>query len=349
VLAYGASGGTRWVRTYDGSAHGVDAATAVASGPARVYVTGTSDGGPTGTDYVTVAYTSGGKRLWARRYDSGPNSADAPSAIAVSNDGSTIFVTGTTATIAYRSDGTKLWGAPATPGSHLGVSPDVSKVFVTRVDGNDIVTIGIDAGTGKRRWIARFEVHTPDDPPTVAGIMVSPDGGSVYVGAMIIHEMGERAPGVLAYTTDGAPLWESDLLTQVYGPATSLAVSEQGDRVYVTGDYCVAAFDTAGHQIWLHVLDPTSDHVAALAPTPSGGRILAAGRAGDGSSSDYLALALSRGGESRWSAGYDGTGHGLDEAVGIVVSRDGSTVFVTGTSEGLGTGLDIVTIAYGTS
>lgn len=96
------SGRQLWLRRYDDPKNAGDQARAIAVGPkgSRVFVTGGSDsGGLHGDDYVTVAYTASGKRIWTARYDSGNppfygENRDVAMAITPSPDGSRIFVTG---------------------------------------------------------------------------------------------------------------------------------------------------------------------------------------------------------------------------------------------------------------
>jgi hypothetical protein len=68
------SGRQLWLRRYDDPKNAGDQARAIAVGPkgSRVFVTGGSDsGGLHGDDYVTVAYTASGKRIWTARYTAG--------------------------------------------------------------------------------------------------------------------------------------------------------------------------------------------------------------------------------------------------------------------------------------
>ena len=118
TVAYNAAtGAPRWVRRYNGPASGDDFASslAVSPGGSAVFVTGTSFAGTSGgtslSDYATVGYNAAtGARLWASRYHGPAGQSDA-SALAVSPDGTKVFVTGATvgdtslldyATVAYQ-------------------------------------------------------------------------------------------------------------------------------------------------------------------------------------------------------------------------------------------------------
>jgi outer membrane protein assembly factor BamB len=112
TLAYNAAtGAPRWARRYNGPARAEDDATslAVSPGGSAVVVTGTSyeknSGGTTLRDYATVAYNAAGARLWASRFR-GPAGRSDASALAVSPDGTKVFVTGTSSleytTVAYK-------------------------------------------------------------------------------------------------------------------------------------------------------------------------------------------------------------------------------------------------------
>src|SRR5207245_230133 len=47
-----------------------------------------------------------------------------------------------------------------------------------------------------------------------------------------------------------------------------------------------------------------------------------------------------------WVSRYDGPAHSTDAGTALVVGSDGSRLFVTGWSTGVGTGPDVATIAY---
>ena len=148
TVAYDAATGAQlWVRSFlNGKGPSWALSLAVSPDSSKVFVTGGTNIA-SGGGYGTVAYNATtGAALWVARYGTNPNGATGAD-IAVSPDGSQVFVTGASGgkaasvsaygTVAYNADtGVQSWAARYGPGPGDGalsvaVSPDGSKVFVT--------------------------------------------------------------------------------------------------------------------------------------------------------------------------------------------------------------------------
>ena len=178
TVAYNSvNGAQRWAKSYGGPG-GTDRALSVAVSPngKAVFVTGYSFGARSGVDYATIAYNAAtGAQLWVRRYDDGlgADSDSEAAEVAVSPNGSTVFVTGTSlsttagndyATIAYNAaTGAQRWAAryDGVGGGNyahaLAVSPNGKTVVVTGAsigtnNSYDYATVAYNAVTGARRW-----------------------------------------------------------------------------------------------------------------------------------------------------------------------------------------------------
>jgi PQQ-like domain len=197
------SQGVRWVQTSDfGPVDSPDALDLSPDG-SKVFVTGRSARSGSNFDYATVAYDAAtGAQLWVSRYNGPGDGDDSAAALAVSPDGSTVFVSGGSAgaasgqdytTIAYdAATGARRWLKRYDGGvngddiaSALGVSPDGSQVFVTgesagSTSGDDYATVAYDSATGSRLWVKRY-----DGPPSgiddAAALAIEPDGAKVFV------------------------------------------------------------------------------------------------------------------------------------------------------------------------
>ena len=262
TLALDASTGQRiWQRRYAGPAGGSGYARALALTPdgATLLVTGGSAAANERTDFATLAYdASTGAQLWVRRYD-GPGARrhgnDAANAIAVSPDGATAYVTGSSAgsltnldhaTIAYdTATGRRIWthrydgpDSQIDGASAIAVGPDGAAVFVTGSTdgflqyGYKYVTAAYDASTGAELWRTRFDSHDDAEPGDVArSIGVSPDGTKVFVTGDTSNDFV-----TLAYdASDGRELWSERFGGESSTGIDVLAVSPDGSRVFVTG------------------------------------------------------------------------------------------------------------------
>src|SRR4030095_2468871 len=158
-----------WLRRYNGPGNGSDSAQAIAVSPdgAKVFVTGYSDGADPGFsfDYATVAYdVATGRKLWLARYN-GSVCTDAAAALAVSPDGTKVFVTG----------------------------------FSGCLGTEDYATVAYDAGTGQELWVSRYDGPTGDPDEAYAGAG-SPDGSKVFVTGRSFGVLGEgRDYATVAY------------------------------------------------------------------------------------------------------------------------------------------------------
>jgi hypothetical protein len=323
-------------------------------------------------------------QLWAKRYN-GPSGDDAAHDLAVSSDGSTVFVTGYSrgstsgadyATVAYATfTGARLWsrrfnGSENTGdvGRALRVSPDSSTVYVTGrshglTTGDDYATVAYDVPTGKQLWASSYTgPKAGDDEATSLG--VSPDGATVFVTG---HSHGASSGAdyaTVAYdASTGTQLWVS----RYNGPANAddaglaLGVSPDGSSVYVTGrspsseggiDYATVGYDaTSGAQRWATRYNgpANGDDVAlSLGVSADGGSVFVTGdSAGLGRGADYATAAYdSSTGAERWVSRYNGPANTGDVAQSLGSSPDSSTVFVTGDSQGSGSADDYATVAY---
>jgi DNA-binding beta-propeller fold protein YncE len=105
-------GAQLWVSRYNGLGNGGDGAHSVAVSPDgnTVYVTGYTNVGSLSYDYGTVAYNAAtGAQLWASQY--GPDNGSYAEQVAVSPDGTEVFVTGRS-----MGQGSNYDYATATPG-----------------------------------------------------------------------------------------------------------------------------------------------------------------------------------------------------------------------------------------
>jgi DNA-binding beta-propeller fold protein YncE len=380
TAAYSATTGAQlWVKRYNGPGNSFDRATSVAVSPGggRVFVTGASNstqGGP--SDYITIAYkVATGARLWVKRY-SGPGfSDDGATSLAVSPDGRTVFVTGSSggptansneafATIAY-SAATGAWqwgkryGGPGNRGAgaaSVAVNPAGGSVFVTGTSGNDYATVAYSTQTGARLWVASYP--GPSDPRDDGGatsVAVSQGGNTLFVTGTSFGPPGSSTDyGTVAYNAvTGAQLWAEHYNGPSNGGdrAASVAVSSGGSRVFVTGasdgDYGTVAYNAfSGAQVWARRYnDPGNrdDFATALAVGPHGQVVFVTGFSGGAAAT--VAYAAKRGAQL-WVRRYHGPGNRGAGGTSVAVGPRRAEVFVTGSSRGATTGSDYATIAY---
>jgi hypothetical protein len=375
-----APGSVLWVKRYNGRVNGSDSATSLGVSPdgSTVFVTGDSVG-PTGRGnaFATVAYTATtGSQLWVKRYN--PLSREGSTHIlAISSDGSKVFVTGGNTLVAYdASTGAQLWVtayfSPKGWGFALAVSPDASKVFVTgsTIDSSGSLfatTIAYDATTGARLWVANV------DGATGLALGASPDGSTVFMTGTVDYPPGSTVSAAyvtVAYdASTGTQLWTTlylgaDPTVPTNNFAVDLVVSHDGAAVFVAGsssgttgfDFATVAYNAAtGAQLWVKRYDGPAgadDLIAGggLGVSPDGSRVYVTGTTGTyTSNADYATVAYNASsGAKLWVKRYNGPANGGDFSSGLVLSPDGSKVFVTGESSD-STFMDYGTVAYDAS
>ncbi len=348
----------QWISTYDhpDGRSGGDAALAMAVSPSgdRAYVTGASFDDASGFDIATVAFDQKtGEKLWVVRHDGGRSDVDAGLDIAVSPDGSRIYVTGIEnnpqgdfVTLAYDATGEPLWrsrydgtGQGNDVGFAVAVSRDGSRVYATgRSDGPecvgpagiysgdcqaDMATIAYDATTGQRQWVTRFQGPNPYSIDAAVALAVSSDGKTAYVTGHSSApnykpaDYPELDYTTVAYdTTDGSQKWVArygGAPLESFDIALDLALAPDGRRVYVTG------------------ISVGPDHY-------------------DAATIAYDATS----GAELWRQRYDRGSNDPDEAFALAVSPDGASVYTTGVSAAsnpllTGFNLDYTTVAYDAS
>ena len=250
----------------------------------------------------------------------------------------------------------------------VAVSPDGSKVFVTGespgadILNQDFTTVAYDAATGTQLWTNRFNGSGNSHDEGYA-ISVSPDGSAVFATGFSTSLGLNVDYSTVAYDpATGKQLWRSAYSGPDEGSATAvaLAVSPGGSKVFVTGyvsgptgwDYGTVAYEAStGAQLWDETYTSVgtgSDLATAVAVSPGGATVFVTGAsAGANGEFDYATVAHDAStGSRRWVRRYNGPGGLNDFPTSIAVAPGGSTVFVTGQSDGLTSGIDIATIAY---
>jgi sugar lactone lactonase YvrE len=296
-----------------------------------------------------TATAVGGSQLWATTTGT-PQRNDGGTAMAVSPDGRTVFVTSNDGavglgnnhaeTVAYSAAaGAVLWRAPFSRGKKyasqldsVAVSPDGSTVFVVgtsgipgTLTGLTQLTVAYNAATGALLWMANGAVTG-----NATSLAVSPDGATVYVSG---------PPQTEAYkATTGALLWSNPVVFA----ANAIALSADGATVFITGheggsgnSAITAALNTAtGATLWqaIYKQAPGSDFTS-IGLSPGGSAVFVAGTVGDvhnPSSTTVLVTVAYRvtTGARLWASSSGKMLH-YSTVNGLAVSPAGSAVFVT--------------------
>jgi hypothetical protein len=375
TIKYYPNGGTAWVRTYNGPANSNDYATnVVVDNSGNVYVAGSSYGGSTDWDYVTIKYYSNGDTAWVRRY-SGPY-ADSAYRIAIDNSGN-VYVTGWSGngtnfdylTIKYNSSGDTSWVRRYNgTGNSVDIAFDIAvdacgKVCITGYSTGDsagFATICYYQANGSMAWLKTYR--------GIAGIggagfhLTSDESCNIYVaGVSIIFGFEDFDYTTIKYYSNGDTAW----VRGYDGPASlsdfpqDIAVDYSGN-VYVTGwstdfrnggekreDFATIKYNSSGNELWVKRYVGSGPSFANAIAVDNSGNAYVTGQRYAGSEMDenYTTIKYYPNGDTAWVRDYNGVGDTVDFTQDIAVDKSGN-VYVTGSSWGSGTYSDYATIKY---
>ena len=220
---------------------------------------------------------------------------------------------------------------------------------------------------GDEDWSARYDGaggQFGNSTDVGSEVLLHPDGHRVYMsGFARPPSAGGLVADFLTAAYDpetGDVIWEEQWDATGNGGGdepTGFGMSPDGETLYVAGtsggDYLTAAYDGAtGERRWETRLDgpgQEGDSLNDLVVSPDGATVYVTGYQNMGGPQlDYATVAYDAAtGAQRWVARYDDPVSGTDDARGIAVSEDGSTVVITGQSQGQSPGLtDWGTVAY---
>ncbi|MCH7905452.1 MAG: SBBP repeat-containing protein [Armatimonadetes bacterium] len=215
-------------------------------------------------------------------------------------------------------------------------------------------------GQVQEQWVTRY--NGPGNAGDGTYAIAVDDGGNVYVTGYSFGLDTRTDYATIKYDSSGNQLWEMRYNGPIDGNDTAVAIAlDSSGNVYVTGtseveqtpmvtgrDYATIKYDTDGNQLWVRHYDNGSDFATAIA-VDDAGNVYVTGRS-SGTGFDYLTVKYDTDGNQLWEARYDGPviGSSNDHATAIVLDSAGN-VYVTGNSEGIGSGFDYATIKYDTN
>jgi hypothetical protein len=370
-----------WVARYNGPGNDGDspqATTVDSSG--NIYVTGSSMGSGTESDYATIKYDSSGVQQWVARYNGPGNNSDYANAVTVDPWGN-VYVTGLSfgsatgidcATIKYNSSGVQQWVARY---NGPGNSTDQGMAIAVDASGNvyvagtctgigtinyNFLTIKYDS-SGVQQWVAMYD--GPGNVVDTAGRMAIDSSGNVYITGSSGSDPAS-AYATVKYDGAGVQQW----VARYEGPGNSsdnpqdIAVDLSGN-VYVTGsstgigtgrDIATIKYDGAGTQVWVaRFSGPGSgsssfDDANKIALDSSGNIYVSGYIEASGTIRDYATIKYDGAGAQQWIALYNGPGNGVDTPASMHVDPLGNVYVVGGTWMGASNS-DYATIKYDSS
>ncbi|MCX6640418.1 MAG: hypothetical protein NTW14_08065 [bacterium] len=378
TIMYSPTGAEYWVDRYDGTAHGPDAPHAIivdemvyGDDYRYVYVTGYSTGNQ--KDCITLKYNSSGERLWALRYDGGDHLDDEANAMARGGAG-TICIAGYSTsvqsgrdfvTIKYSQPGVQLWAAQYNGSSN---GDDEATCIGTDGAGNvyvggksdrdpdpgvtnfDLVVVKYNS-SGTQQWETRYN-GAFDSEDKATAMVVDFDGNVWVTGTTFASSTGPDFI-TIKYNTAGIEQWQ-----QIYDgggddEAAAIAKDVVGN-VYVAGesqrpgtdtDFVTIMYNYDGVQHWVAYYDYSGNWDSANSIAVDANQGIYVTGASEGTTVDYATVKYNSSGVEQWAVRFDGAGHGSDLAAVVKLAGNGQ-LFVTGSSEGVGTSSDYCTIKY---
>lgn len=258
---------------------------------------------------------------WVQRYNGSGNSLDVAESIAVDGSGY-VYVTGQS----------------------------------TAINNNlDCVTIKYNSA-GNEIWIQSYDAPGNSDDK---GMAIAVDKfGNIYVTGETEVLSGNRDFLSIKYNSSGIQQW----VNTYNGPgnntdAATLIAVDNSSNVYVSGyswgsgtltDYATIKYDSAGVQKWIKRYNGPgniNDVPRSIATDDSGNVYVTGESVGAGTNYDFATIKYGPAGNERWVRRYHNNAASNEKAAALFVDSQGN-VYVTGSSDGDGTGADYVTINY---
>lgn len=252
TVKYSPEGTPLWVSTYNSPFEGVDAPTAMVSGPdGSIYITGISWSGPS-LDYITLKYNQNGTLAWqARNNGPGNDSWNETTAIAIDN-ANNVIVTGYSPnadgwlnyhTVKYSGDGTKLWAQDYNYASNDAENPAAVTNSVPRSvttdSANNIYVTGVfdlflgRIGTlkynaaGEQQWVATYKTEGEE----TQGWKIAFSNNKLFVAGIHNGNFANNGTVLLSYEADGTPNWVRETTDLVDAGNAQLLFDAQGNPV----------------------------------------------------------------------------------------------------------------------
>ena len=136
------------------------------------------------------------------------------------------------------------------PGGHSSPVIAGSRLFLTGVDGEDLVMLSLDRATGRQLWKQKVPWETKEKFHTTGSLAQSTP---VTDGEVVVGFFGSS--GLHAWTVDGQPLWSLRMgpFANDFGAGSSPVID--GERVVLVQDHDVDSFIAVydrrtGRQLW---------------------------------------------------------------------------------------------------